>query len=132
MAPAAASSSAFQAQAALPPATIALRSRRSRKTGSRARRPMRCGAISAGLLDGGRVDDPPDIPAAGAATGAGAQSGAHGFDIVATASDRIRNLPVADFEARADQGAAIGHIGPGAAGQQPQAGGGTGKIHPEL
>src|ERR671917_678907 len=106
-APAAASSSAFQAAPGDPPTRTARRSLRSKKTGSFARRPSRVGSASDGFLKGCSIDQSPDFNAAGAAVRASAQSGANGFDGRGATLDRGCDLVRAHGKTGADDGAGI-------------------------
>src|SRR5215471_12827572 len=119
-APAADSSSAFHAAAALPPATRTLLPARDRKTGSRDNGAMR------GVSDiGGNArigDNPLELRQTRTAIGTGTQRSADSFDIGRVAGrDGVADLGQANTETRAYERAGVGESIGGAAGEQDAA-----------
>lgn len=79
--------------------------------------PRARGALDS-FWESGRIDDPCDLGAAGAAIGAGLQGDTDGSEGGAAAGAGAKNLVAADIEAGADDRAAIHGTRAGAAGEQ--------------
>src|SRR5215217_7624744 len=98
-------SSAFQAAAPSPPATMARLPAKAKNSGSRARGPIRTGGASAGLRKSFIARNTPQLRKAGTAFRSGAQGAADLLDAGRLlGGQRCRDGLHADAEAGTDQG----------------------------
>src|SRR5580704_3864345 len=110
LAPAAASSSAFQAAAGVPPAITARFPARPKKTGSRASGSMRGVRVSEGVRDALIDDDPFQLRQARTAIRAGAQCPADVLNADRAAIDRLAHCIEPNPEAGANDLLGLPHI----------------------